>query len=214
MNVMLNCPSGCETIHHRLKCGAQIYIIPKNRNISVGAVVIGYGAADREFYYENKYYKVPYGTAHFLEHQMFEQPEGNIMARFAELGAEANAFTDSGKTVYYFKTAENFIENFRALLDFVETPYFEKNSVENEKSIIKNEIAMYDDEPEWKTFFTALKNLWPESPMAQEIAGSAESVEKINADILYASHKAFYTPENMTIICGGDVCADEIFGRR
>ena len=56
MNVMLNCPSGCETIHHRLKCGAQIYIIPKNRNISVGAVVIGYGAADREFYYENKYY--------------------------------------------------------------------------------------------------------------------------------------------------------------
>ena len=102
MNVMLNCPSGCETIHHRLKCGAQIYIIPKNRNISVGAVVIGYGAADREFYYENKYYKVPYGTAHFLEHQMFEQPEGNIMERFAELGAEANAFTDSGKTVYYF----------------------------------------------------------------------------------------------------------------
>ena len=140
MNVMLNCPSGCETIHHRLKCGAQIYIIPKNRNISVGAVVIGYGAADREFYYENKYYKVPYGTAHFLEHQMFEQPEGNIMERFAELGAEANAFTDSGKTVYYFKTAENFIENFRVLLDFVETPYFEKTSVENEKSIIKNEI--------------------------------------------------------------------------
>lgn len=210
MNVMLNCPSGCETIHHRLKCGAQIYIIPKNRNISVGAVVIGYGAADREFYYENKYYKVPYGTAHFLEHQMFEQPEGNIMERFAELGAEANAFTDSGKTVYYFKTAENFIENFRVLLDFVETPYFEKTSVENEKSIIKNEIAMYDDEPEWKTFFTALKNLWPESPMAQEIAGSAESVEKINSDILYACHKAFYTPENMTIICGGDVCADEI----
>ena len=76
--------------------------------------------------------------------------------------------TDSGKTVYYFKTAENFIENFRVLLDFVETPYFEKTSVENEKSIIKNEIAMYDDEPEWKTFFTALKNLWPESPMVQE----------------------------------------------
>ena len=73
--------------------------------------------------------QVPYGTAHFLEHQMFEQPEGNIMERFAELGAEANAFTDSGKTVYYFKTAENFIENFRVLLDFVETPYFEKTKM-------------------------------------------------------------------------------------
>ncbi len=210
MDVMLNCPSGCETIHHRLKCGAQIYILPKNRNISVGAVVIGFGAADREFYFQNRYYKVPYGTAHFLEHQMFEQTDGNVMEKFINLGAEANAFTDNGKTVYYFKTAENFKENFRTLLNFVETPYFEKNSVENEKDIIKNEIAMYNDEPEWKAFFGALKNLWPESSMSREIAGDAESVEKINSDILYTCHKAFYTPDNMTIICGGDIQADEL----
>ena len=86
MDVMLNCPSGCETIHHRLKCGAQIYILPKNRNISVGAVVIGFGAADREFYFQNRYYKVPYGTAHFLEHQMFEQTDGNVMKSLSILG--------------------------------------------------------------------------------------------------------------------------------
>lgn len=210
MEVRLNCPSGCETIHHRLNCGAQVYILPRERNISVGAVAIGFGAADTKFTHEGKYFRVPYGTAHFLEHQMFEMPYGSSTARFTELGAESNAFTDAGKTVYYFKTAENFMECFRLLLDIVETPYFENKSVENEKSIIKNEIAMYDDDPSWRAFFEAARQLYPESPISHEIAGNSESVDKINAEVLYACHKAFYTPSNMTIICGGDVKADEI----
>ena len=47
MDVMLNCPSGCETIHHRLKCGTNVFILPKDRNIKVGAVSVGFGSADR-----------------------------------------------------------------------------------------------------------------------------------------------------------------------
>ena len=152
MEVKINCPSGCETIHHKLNCGAEVYILPKERNIKVGAVAVSFGSADTEFYHENKYYRVPLGTAHFLEHQMFEQIDGNVSSKFTELGAEVNAFTDGGKTVYYFKTADNFMECFSLLLNFVETPYFMEESVNNEKKIIKNEIAMYDDDPNWKAF--------------------------------------------------------------
>lgn len=210
MEVKINCPSGCETIHHKLNCGAEVYILPKERNIKVGAVAVSFGSADTEFYHENKYYRVPLGTAHFLEHQMFEQIDGNVSSKFTELGAEVNAFTDGGKTVYYFKTADNFMECFSLLLNFVETPYFMEDSVNNEKKIIKNEIAMYDDDPNWKAFFGALKNLYPDSSLSSEIAGTAESVDKINTEILYACHSAFYVPRNMTIICGGDVKADDI----
>ncbi|MCD8036411.1 MAG: insulinase family protein [Clostridiales bacterium] len=210
MEVRINCPSGCETIHHRLKNGAQVYILPKERNISVGAVVIGFGAADTEFKYDGRYYRIPYGTAHFLEHQMFEMPTGSAAAQFTSLGAESNAFTDAGKKVYYFKTAENFTECFRLLLDMVKTPYFEGGSVENERNIIKSEIDMYDDDPNWKAFFGAARQLYPESPISCEIAGNAESIAKIRPDVLYTCHEAFYTPENMTIICGGDVNADDI----
>ena len=108
MDVMLNCPSGCETIHHRLKCGTNVFILPKDRNIKVGAVSVGFGSADREFYFDGKSYVIPPGTAHFLEHEMFNRPDGDISEKFAELGAEVNAFTDTEKTVYYFKTAGNF----------------------------------------------------------------------------------------------------------
>ncbi|GFI62378.1 putative zinc protease AlbF [Clostridiales bacterium] len=210
MEVKLNCPSGCETIHHKLSCGTEVYILPRERNIKVGAVAVNFGANDVEFMFENKYYRMPYGTAHFLEHQMFEQQWGNVSGRFIELGAEVNAFTDGGRTVYYFKTAENFMECFRLLLNFVETPYFADESVENEKSIIKNEITMYDDDPNWRAFFGAMKMLYPDSPISQEIAGNTESIDKISPEVLYTCHRAFYTPRNMTVICAGDVCADEI----
>lgn len=210
MEVRMNCPSGCETVSHLMNCGTQVYVLPKKRNINIGAVVIGFGAADIKFKYKGKDCKIPQGTAHFLEHQMFEMPYGNAASRFTALGAESNAFTDAGKTVYYFKTAGNFTECLRLLLEFVTTPYFMKESIETEKSIIKNEIAMYDDEPGWRAFFTSMKQLYPDSPIADEIAGSAESVDSIDADILNMCHSAFYTPDNMTVVCSGDVCAETV----
>ena len=141
MDVMLNCPSGCETIHHRLKCGTNVFILPKDRNIKVGAVSVGFGSADREFYFDGKSYVIPPGTAHFLEHEMFNRPDGDISEKFAELGAEVNAFTDTEKTVYYFKTAGNFSECFRLLLNFVESTAF--GDTDKEREIIKREIDMY-----------------------------------------------------------------------
>ena len=50
----------------------------------------------------------------------------------------------------------------------------------------------------------------PSSPLACEIAGTNESVENINTEILELCHRAFYVPENMTVICSGNVTADEI----
>ena len=42
--------------------------------------------------------KVPDGTAHFLEHKLFENEDGDAFARYAETGADANAFTSFDKT--------------------------------------------------------------------------------------------------------------------
>ena len=208
MDVMLNCPSGCETIHHRLKCGTNVFILPKDRNIKVGAVSVGFGSADREFYFDGKSCVIPPGTAHFLEHEMFNRPDGDISEKFAELGAEVNAFTDTEKTVYYFKTAGNFSECFRLLLNFVESTAF--GDTDKEREIIKREIDMYSDSCERKAYFGALDELYPSSPLACEIAGTNDSVENINTEILELCHRAFYVPENMTVICSGNVTADEI----
>ena len=69
---------------------------------------------------------------------------------------------------------------------------------------------MYSDSCERKAYFGALDELYPSSPLACEIAGTNESVENINTEILELCHRAFYVPENMTVICSGNVTADEI----
>ncbi|MFR0871779.1 MAG: hypothetical protein ACLSG5_10515 [Oscillospiraceae bacterium] len=43
--------------------------------------------------------RIPDGTAHYLEHKLFESPEKEAFARFAETGASCNAGTSS--TAHY-----------------------------------------------------------------------------------------------------------------
>lgn len=210
MEVRLNCQVDCETVHKRLKNGAELYVIPKNRKTKAAAISFRVGAADTQFSLGDNLYTVPSGTAHFLEHRMFELKDGCISDRFSELGAYVNAYTDGSKTAYIFKTIDSFEDCFRILLDFVNKPYFVADEINKEKKIISSEINMYRDDPFWQTYFAAIQKLFPGSPISDEIAGSVESIEEITPDDLYLYHKAFYNPQNMTIVCGGGVNADDI----
>ena len=90
-----------------------------------------YGGADRRFRLGGEYIDTPAGVAHFLEHKMFDMPEGdNAMTLLASNGAQPNAFTSSGMTAYYFESTEGFYENLETLLRFVSTPYFTPESVQ------------------------------------------------------------------------------------
>ena len=91
---------------------------------------------------------VPLGTAHFLEHKLFEQKDIDIMSKYAELGARPNAFTSHTQTSYLFSCTENFDKCLDLLLDFVQTPFFTDENVEKEKGIIGQEINMYLDNPD------------------------------------------------------------------
>ncbi len=187
----------------KTKNGLKYYIIPeKNFNFKTAAMVVNYGSKD---IYEGS----PLGTAHFIEHKLFENEDGNAFDEFVKNNAEANAFTDFNKTVYYFSTAGDFYKNLDILTGFISQPYFEKESVEREKDIIKQEIAMYGDDPYWKTYFDCIDKIYPVSSL-KEIAGTADSVEKINAELLYKCYDRFYRPENMYLICCGDVDRDRV----
>lgn len=210
MEVRFNCHTDCEVVHKTLRNGTELYVIPKDRETKVAAVSFRVGAVDTQFNYGGKKYTVPVGTAHFLEHRMFEIKEGPVSDKFLALGADVNAYTDGLKTTYIFKTTDSFEECFRILLDFVNKPYFVPEEIDNEKKIIASEIRMYGDDPSWKSYFGALKKLYPKSPLSEEIAGSVKSIEKITPDILQLYHKSFYVPQNMTIVCGGGVNADEV----
>ena len=67
-----------------------------------------YGGAMRRFTLDGRAVDTPAGVAHFLEHKMFDLPEGNALAMLSQRGARANAFTSSGITAYHFDCTEGF----------------------------------------------------------------------------------------------------------
>ena len=91
------------------------------------------------------------------------------------------------------------------LLDFVQDPYFTKESVNKEKGIIGQEIQMYQDEPNWRLFFGLLQNLYPKHPLHIDIAGTIESIDQITEEDLYMCYYTFYHPNNMNLFVVGNV---------
>lgn len=193
--------------------GLQVFVQPKRGFSSKYAVfATHYGSNDNHFIMPNDgtVKRMPAGIAHFLEHKMFEEKEGNIFERFAELGASANAYTNYYMTAYLFSGTNNFIPSMHTLLDFVQNPYFTDENVEKEKGIIEQEIRMYDDHPAWCLQQNLLECLYHDHPVRVDIAGTVETVNQVNAQMLYDCYQTFYHPSNMVLFLAGDIDHQEV----
>ncbi len=194
--------------------GLEIRVMPKKGYTSAYAVFgVKYGSIDTAVKNENGDFEtIPEGTAHFLEHKLFESEDLNAFERFAKTGASANAYTSFEKTAYLFKGSENIGESLEILLDFVQNPYFTQQTVEKEQGIIGQEIRMYQDLPDWQVMFNLLKALYSDHPVRIDIAGTQESIAKIDADLLYRLYNNFYNPANMVLSVVGGIEPQEVFG--
>ena len=172
--------------------------------------VTNYGSIHTRFTFEGRTHQTPEGVAHYLEHKMFDLPGRDVSAEFAALGANPNAFTSYDLTAYHFSCTDHFPQALELLLEFVSTPYFTEETVEKERGIIAQEIAMYADAPDSRVFEDMMADLYREHPARNPISGSQESIREITPEILHLCHRAFYTPANMMLCVVGDVDPEEV----
>lgn len=192
----------------KLENGLTIMIIPKS-GIQKKYAIWGtnYGSVDNKFIVpgETDVTSVSDGVAHFLEHKMFEQENGtNSLDTLTKLGVNANAYTTTNHTAYLFECTENFYEALDELMDYLQHPYFTDENVEKEKGIIAQEINMYNDYPEWEVYMNAMKAMYHNNPVKIDIAGTVESISKIDKDVLYTCYNTFYHPSNMVMCFAGE----------
>ncbi|TWI55222.1 EF-P 5-aminopentanol modification-associated protein YfmH [Halalkalibacter nanhaiisediminis] len=203
-----------ETLYHeQLENGLDVYILPKaGFNKTYATFTTKYGSIDRHFtpLGKEEAIEVPDGIAHFLEHKMFEDEEGDVFQDFSKQGASANAFTSFTRTAYLFSSTSNVQKNLETLLNFVQHPYFTDESVEKEKGIIGQEITMYDDNPDWRVYFGVIENMYKTHPVKIDIAGTIESISHITKDLLYTCYETFYHPSNMLFFVVGPVDPEAI----
>ncbi|MBB6635325.1 EF-P 5-aminopentanol modification-associated protein YfmH [Cohnella thailandensis] len=202
-------------LHEKLDNGLDVFILPKPGFTKAYATfATSYGSVDNRFKRAgHDEVRVPDGIAHFLEHKMFEEPEGDIFSTFASQGASANAFTSFDRTVYLFSATESIEKNVETLLDFVQNPYFTDENVEKEKGIIVQEINMYRDNADWRVYFGLIEALYTKHPVHIDIAGTPESVRSITKEMLYECYNTFYHPSNMSLFLVGGVDAEAMMER-
>ncbi|CAM3082774.1 EF-P 5-aminopentanol modification-associated protein YfmH [Leuconostoc rapi] len=184
-----------------LNNGLKVVLIPKaDYHKTFAVMTTPFGALDTRFQMNDELpIDIPAGTAHFLEHKLFEKEHSDAFTRFGELGADANAFTNAYQTSYLFSTTQNLKQALEHLLDFVQQPYFSDKTIAKEQGIIGQEIQMYEDDSNWAVYMGLLQLMYPNAPLAEDIAGTKASIAKITPALLYNIHRAFYQPKQMTI---------------
>lgn len=203
-----------ETVYtETLDNGLRVFLLPKpEMTKTFGIFTTDYGSIDQSFtpINQKEHVTVPDGIAHFLEHKLFEKEDHDVFQDFTKRGASANAFTSFTKTAYLFSSTTEVENNIETLLDFVQDPYFSDQSVEKEKGIIAQEIQMYDDQPDWRSFFGTLKSMYHHHPVQTDIAGSVASIQDITKEDLYTCYQTFYHPANMVISVAGNFDPDQM----
>lgn len=192
--------------------GLTIYVYPKEGYKSTYAIFgTKYGSVNTKFKIDDgEEITVPDGIAHYLEHKLFESEDGDAFARYAETGANANAYTSFDKTCYLFSCTEKFEQSLEILLDFVQKPYFTPETVAKEQGIIGQEIKMYDDSPEWRVMFNTLLGMYHSHPVRIDIAGTVKSIAEITAEKLYECYNSFYNLHNMVLCVAGNTTTEQV----
>lgn len=172
---------------------------------TAAAITFAYGSTDLGFRSDGAEVTTPAGTAHYLEHKLFEDPDLNALERFAVRGARVNAMTGFTRTTYYFTATDRVEENLRDLLHLVAHAHITPENVDKERGIIAQEVRMYEDAPEYCTMFDLLGCLYGEHPVRYTVGGTVESIQGITAGMLLGCHRAFYRTGNAALAVAGPV---------
>ena len=164
-----------------------------------------FGSVVREFTLNGKRIQLPAGTAHFLEHKMFESEQGDAFDLYAKTGAAENAFTSYDRTCYIFTATGMTDENLDILLNMVGHPWFTKETIAKEQGIIGQEIKMYDDSPDWRLLTALFRCLYKSHPIRDDIAGTTQSIAELTPQMLYSCTRGFYAPSNMVLSVAGKI---------
>ncbi|MGE0192320.1 MAG: M16 family metallopeptidase [Planctomycetota bacterium] len=149
--------------------------------------------------------RLPPGTAHLLEHQMFQDEQGDLFDTYARRGAEANAYTMTTSTCYLVGCREALGANLHTLLRSMAGFHGTRESLAREREIIGQEIALYADDASSRGQLDLLRSLYATHPVREDPAGTRSSIRRIPLSLLQRVHDIAYTPRNLVLVVAGDV---------
>lgn len=191
--------------------GLTVCVLEKPLHTYYALLGTNFGSIHRKVKIDGIRYTLPDGTAHFLEHKLFDQPDGSdAFTKFAAIGADANAFTTYLSTACLFDCTERYEEALEILLTFVTSAHFTEETVAKELPIIGEEIAADRDSPPETLYSDILKALYQTHPVRRPILGSPSSIAKLTPELLTKIHRTFYHPSQLTLCVAGQISVESV----
>lgn len=148
------------------------------------------------------------GASHFIEHLLFKGTARRSAKEISEavegVGGYLNAFTDEEQTCFHARVhADHFETVLDVLTDMFLRSRFTPADFAKERDVIKEEIAMYRDQPAQYVHDLLHETLWPDQPLGRALTGTEESLDRMRrADVLNFFHANYVAPNTLLVVAG------------
>ena len=150
------------------------------------------------------------GFAHLFEHIMFKSTKNmksEMMDRLTEdVGGYNNAFTNPDVTVYFEVVPSNYLKTLLwAESDRLSSLNVDESNFKSERSVVEEEYRQsYLAPPYGMLEYLIEQQSFTTHPYKRPTIGSIEDLDAASLENVKAFHKAFYRPDNATLVVVGD----------
>ena len=148
------------------------------------------------------------GSTHFLEHLLFKgtarRSARDISVEFDSVGGSSNAATAKEYTSYYARVQNSAVPlALDVILDMFTSAKLDEGDFETERTVILEELAMSEDDPEDVAHEAMADALMPNTALGRPIGGTKQSILDVSRQRVFEHYQEHYTPERLIITAAG-----------
>src|SRR5438874_10770137 len=148
------------------------------------------------------------GVCHFIEHMLFKGTRRRSAKEISQavegLGGYLNAFTGEEMTCFHARAGhEHFEDLLDVLMDMLLHSEFAPEDIGKERRVIKEEIAMYLDEPQHQVQELLNATLWPDQSLGRPITGTPQTLDRMTRAQLLSYLRDNYVAGSALIVAAG-----------
>ena len=176
--------------------------LPGSRSVSIAAYVLAGSRLESSD---------QAGVAHFMEHLTFKGTEGYPSSRAISeavegVGGSANAATDRESTVYWARVPRREAATAMGVLgELIVRPRLEDADIDQERTVIVEEIRSYLDDPSEYVQMLIQQALFGDGPLGREICGDEAGIRSLPTSAIRDFWGAMYRPANTVVAVAGDL---------
>jgi predicted Zn-dependent peptidase len=155
------------------------------------------------------------GACHFIEHMLFKGTRRRSARQISQdvegIGGYLNAFTSEESTCFYSRARHDRLADLlEVLVDMFLNSRFAPAEVAKERAVIKEEIAMYLDQPQQHVHELLHELLWPGQPLGRALTGTPRTLDSLGRRELIAFQQANYVTGRVLIAAAGRVRHEQL----